>query len=580
MRPFKEIFSAFDEMTALLQTAKGSERADAALSKSLDLMEQSRTHLERYASIIQEIGETLRQMENAEQANRAKTDFLSQMSHEMRTPMNAIIGMTAIGKSAGDIARKDYALDVIEDASAHILGIINDVLDMAKIEAGKFDLYPAEFDFENMLRSVVNIVLFRMEEKKQHLHLHIDDQIPRVLVGDSQRLAQVITNLLGNAVKFTPNGGAVSLHASLQKEEGGMCEIRIEVADSGIGISPDQHARLFQSFEQARDKNAQGFGGTGLGLAISKTIVEMMGGRIWVESELGKGASFVFTTRMERGDSDSYGRTARGINWRGLRILAVDDSIGISGYIKRYVESYGAQCDTAECGHDALRLVRENDGYDVCFIDWKLSDADGMSLTQEIKSMEPHRNTVAIIMVSSVEWGDIEDRAKKAGVDGFVPKPLFPSSIAEIVNDFLGVVRRQIDQAAANAPNIYKGRRVLLAEDIDINRDIVLTLLKPTQLEIECAANGAEALRMYSETPERYDLIFMDVQMPEMDGYEATRQIRALDFPRAKEVPIVAMTASVFREDVARCMQAGMNGHIAKPLDVSDIMEHLKRFLR
>jgi PAS domain S-box-containing protein len=537
--------------------------------------------LESFTDIspLKEAEEKLRFMHITEQANQAKTVFLSYMSHEMRTPMNAIVGMTAIGKSANDMERKDYALNKIGDASTHLLGIINDVLDLSKIEAGKFELSPEEFSFEKTLHRAVDVISFRLDEKKQHFNLYIDTDIPPVLIGDDQRLAQIITNLLGNAVKFTPNEGAVSLNARLLHEENDLCDIRIEVVDSGIGISPEQQSRLFHSFEQAEASTSRNYGGTGLGLSISKSIVEMMGGQIWVESELGKGATFAFTVQLKRGDSDKYEHIIREVNWKNIRVLAVDDDNGISGYIKSFVEGYGAKCDTAVCGGDALELVSANGPYDICFIDWKMADMNGLYLAGQLKAIEPDRNKTVAIMVTSIDWGDIEESARDAGVDRFLPKPLFPSAIAEIINDFLGVVGQQVDEAAENSPVVFRGKHILLAEDVEINREIVQALLQPTGLEIDCAENGIEAVRMFRETPERYDLIFMDVQMPEMDGYEATRRIRVLDIPKAKTIPIVAMSASVFREDIEKARASGMNSHIGKPLDIGMVMTALRTYL-
>ncbi|MDR2356275.1 MAG: response regulator [Clostridiales Family XIII bacterium] len=395
----------------------------------------------------------VRAQDEAEAASRAKSDFLSNMSHEMRTPMNAIIGMTAIGKSAADLKRKDYAFEKIEGASTHLLGVINDVLDMSKIEANKLELSFAEFDFEKSLQKAINVNNFRMEEKHQRFTLRIDEKIPRRLIGDDQRLTQVLTNLLSNATKFTPEGGKICLDARFEDEKDETCTLRIAVSDTGIGINAEQQTRLFNSFQQAENSTAREFGGTGLGLAISKRIVEMMGGRIWIESEPGKGSTFTFTIRAQRGAAAEY----------------------------------------------AL----------------------------------PEANT--------------------------------PGSPAA------GGEREKADD--------FSGYRALLTEDIAINREIVLALLEPTGLAIDCAENGEEAVRIFGEAPARYDIIFMDLQMPKVDGYEATRQIRALDTARAKEIPIIAMTANVFRDDIEMCLKAGMNSHIGKPLNLDDILAKLREYL-
>jgi len=397
-------------------------------------------------SISHNITERKAMEEQAMSASRAKSAFLANMSHEIRTPMNAITGMTAIGKSAADAERKDYCFSKIEDASRHLLGVINDILDMSKIEANKFELSPVEFNFEKMIQSAVNVVNFRLDEKHQNFTLQIDKKIPKNLIADDQRLIQVITNLLGNAAKFTPEDGSISLDARFLGEKNDLYTIEIAISDTGIGISPEQQKRLFNSFQQAEISTARRFGGTGLGLAISKNIVEMMGGTIGVQSELGKGSVFTFTVQAKK-------------------IVHV---------------------------HDAA---------------------------------------------------DNPPGVKK---------------------DIAG---------------LFAERRVLLAEDMEINREIVLALLEPALLEIDCAENGAEAVRKFSEAPQKYDLIFMDVQMPEMDGYEATRRIRALNLPKAKSIPIVAMTANVFREDIEKCIEAGMNGHVGKPLNFDEVLEKLKSYL-
>ena len=388
----------------------------------------------------------------AHEASLAKGMFLSNMSHEIRTPMNAIIGMTAIGKSSNEIEKAHYALDKIEDASAHLLGIINNVLDMSKIESGKFDLSLVEFSFEKMLQRVINVISFRLDQKKQKFTVHIDENIPPVLFGDDQRLAQVITNLLGNAGKFTPEGGEISLDVKLFREENGLCTIQIEVTDSGIGMSPEQQARLFQPFQQADMNTTREYGGSGLGLAISKKLVEMMGGKIWASSAPGKGATFAFTVQLKRGVSSEH-----------------DHAAG---------ETPGKRTEEA---------------------------------------------------------------------DGKIPD--------------------------------YSGRCILLAEDIDINREIMMALLEPLHLTVDYAENGAEAVSLFTDAPGKYDLVFMDLQMPKMDGYEATRCIRSLDVPKAKAIPIIAMTANVFREDVELCLKAGMNDHIGKPLNIEAVFALLKKYL-
>jgi two-component system, sensor histidine kinase and response regulator len=513
----------------------------------------------------------------SDKESRHKSAFLANMSHEIRTPMNAIIGMTSIGKSASGIERKDYCFTKIHDASNHLLGVINDILDMSKIEANKLELSLVEFDFEKLLQRVVNVVSFRVEEKRQKFSVHIDQAIPQTLIGDNLRLVQIITNLLGNANKFTPEEGSISLSARLLNKENDLCTIQISVTDTGIGITEEQQAKLFKSFEQAESGTTRKYGGTGLGLSISKNLVEMMGGRIWVQSEPGKGSTFIFTMQLMRSTEKRQAYLSENINWKNVRILAVDDDPDILLYFKEIAQRFGIFCDTAISGEEALDLVEKNGDYNICFVDWKIPVMDGIQLTQKLKS-RPSENSV-VIMISAAEWTTVAEEAKQAGVDKFLSKPLFPSSIADIINECLGIDRRQIEDAQTDISGIFSGRRILLAEDVEINREIVQALLEPSKLEIDYAENGFEAVRLFSEAPEKYDMIFMDVQMPEMDGYEATRRIRALNMPKAKTIPIVAMTANVFREDIQKCIEEGMNSHVGKPLDFNEVMEKLRTYL-
>ena len=383
----------------------------------------------------------------AEHASRAKSDFLANMSHEIRTPMNAIIGMTTIGKNAADAERKEYSLTKIEEASKHLLGVINDVLDYSKIEAGKLELSYGEFSFEKMINKACDVIAFRAAEKKQVFSVDIDGNIPRLLIGDEQHISQVVTNLLSNAIKFTPENGSITLTSRREREKDGRHLIRVDVADTGIGISDDQKEHVFNSFEQADNTITKRFGGTGLGLAISKNIVESMGGAITVESELGKGSTFSFVVPF-------------------------------------------------------------------------LPAPEHLEGTPEAESSEP-------------------------------------------------VVRS----------NDYSDRALLLVDDVEINREIVIAMLEPTNIAIDCAENGAIAVRMFTENPDRYDMVFMDVQMPEMDGYQASRTIRAMDIDKAKSIPIIAMTANVFKEDIQQSLSAGMNGHVGKHLDFNEVFAILNEYL-
>ncbi len=512
----------------------------------------------------------------AEAASEAKSTFLANMSHEIRTPMNAIIGMTDIAKSSGSSERKDYALDKIRDASNHLLGVINDILDMSKIEANIFQISPSEMIFERVLQRVVNVVNFRVDEKKQVFSVRIDQNIPKRIIADDQRLAQVITNILSNAIKFTPEGGMIRLDTSLKgRDENGVCTIRIDITDTGIGITAEQQSKLFRSFEQGEAHTSRTYGGTGLGLAISKSIVEMMGGTIWVESEPDKGSTFSFTFRAAPGLGDGEKRLGGNISWDNARFMVVDDDPDVLEYFMEIMGEAGFPCDTALSGMEALARIGENGLYHIYFVDWLMPDMDGIELAHQLKALESEVDNSVVIMISAAAWNGIEDEARKAGVERFLSKPLFPSMIMDVISECLG--QRGNDEPAdtAVAEVSFAGRRILLAEDVQINSEILEVLLSPTELAIDCAINGEEAVRMFSKNPERYDLILMDVQMPIMDGYEATRTIRELD----KKIPIIAMTANVFREDVEKCLEAGMNDHLGKPLDVAEVVEKIGKYL-
>ncbi len=517
--------------------------------------------------------------EEALSATHAKSSFLASMSHEMRTPMNAIIGMTSIAENSRDIEQKDYCLGKITEASNHLLGVINDILDISKIEANKFELSQESFSFEQVLRKAVGVISFRVDEKKQDLIVRVDENIPPTLVGDDQRITQVITNLLSNAVKFTPQRGAIQLNARLLEQTGDDCTLAITVQDNGIGIDQEKQAQLFQSFTQADSGTARKYGGTGLGLAISKSIVEMMNGTIWVESEKEKGSLFGFTIKLKADSRAVCHWPAR--NWAGLKVLAIDDNPDQSAYFKSIATQLGVgKLCLAASAEQARQHMLLDGPFDMYFVDWNMPATNVLELAKHIKAQSP-RSTV-VIMISAAELSRIEGEARRAGVDYFLEKPVFASNVADCVNQCLGLAQAQTQpprREHEHAESCFQNSCVLLAEDVKINREILLALLKPTGIKIDCAENGALAFEMFKANPERYKMVFMDIHMPEMDGYEATRRIRGLSSPWAKEVPIIAMTANVFREDVEKCLEMGMNGHLGKPLDMNAVMDKLRHYL-
>jgi len=464
----------------------------------------------------------------------------------------------------------------IEAASAHLLGVISDVLDMAKIEANKLELFPVEYNFEKMLEKAISIVNFRREEKHQTFTFKIDNELPRFVIGDDQRLTQVLTNLLSNAVKFTPEGGRVHLDARLVSEENGVCKIRVEVADTGIGISSEQAKKLFSAFGQASSGTTREFGGTGLGLVISKSIVAMMGGTISIESEEGEGTKVIFTANVERSSKNLRSLLDPQVNWSNVRVLVVDDSEEIRTRFKDIFAEINQSCDVAVDGKEALEMIEKKGVYDIYFVDWQMPNIDGIEFTRRIKSVKTENKPV-VIMVTSADWSEIRVDAGKAGVDMHILKPIFSSYIIDCMNMIL-CSPDTVDTSDVIA-NEFKGKKLLLAEDIEINREIIIALLENSGIEIDSATNGHEAVDMVSDNPGKYDIVLMDMQMPHMDGLTATENIRALDTADAKTLPIIAMTANVFREDIDACKRAGMNDHLGKPLDITKVLEVLRTYL-
>ncbi|MDR0495734.1 MAG: response regulator [Treponema sp.] len=518
----------------------------------------------------------------AQNASRAKGEFLSHMSHEIRTPLNAIIGMISIAASTDDIQKINYCLNRAGSASKHLLNIVNNILDMSKIEANKFELSYNEFDFEKMLMNISNVANVRAEEKNLNFVIHLNVNVPLYIISDELRFSQVVMNLLSNAIKFTPENGKVVLSVEAADHAGDEVILRTEVADSGIGITEEQQKRLFSSYNQADGSIAQKFGGTGLGLVISKQIVELMQGRIWIESKPNSGSKFIFTAKVKKGVGKVDTRLSPKINRDELRILAVDDSEETRDYFIHIMEAFHLPCDIARDGNEALEMMDKaaDRPYNLFFVDWQMPGMDGIELTKKIKKIAGVKSFV--IMLSMTDWKNIEQEAVSAGVNQFIPKPLFPSVLINAINECIEISPADAFSGPDGSKKTslgFEGHAILVAEDVEINREIIAAFLESTGISIDFAENGAYAVSMFQARPDKYKLILMDVNMPEMNGYDATRAIRALEIPRAKDIRIIAMTANVFREDIENCLSAGMDDHIGKPVDSETLHEMLSKHL-
>ena len=530
-----------------------------------------------------DITDLMREKENAQAAAKAKSEFLSRMSHEMRTPMNAIIGMAKIAESTTNIEKLNHCLSTINASSNHLLGIINDVLDMSKIESGRFVLEHEPMNLEKILMKVCSLVANQTEERQQKLTITLSDKLNLNYIGDELRLSQVLANLLSNSVKFTPEGGSIQIDVKEVRREENVHVLRFCVKDTGIGITDEQMARLFASFEQADGSISRRFGGTGLGLAISKSIVDKMGGRIWAESEYGKGSAFYFEVKLENTphkDNSVYDRVLP----KEIKILIVDGDGDDGAYLSDIIGQFGIEAETIYNTGEAAKTIQyaceANSPYDVIFVNLKTFD---ISAIRGMADIHKEFNTDSIVVMTSfMEWNRIETIAHQAGINRFVTKPFFLSSISDAISGVIGQSTGDSKLPDGKNPTVpdLSGIKALLAEDVEINREIFKTLMESSGLKIEDSCNGLEVVKKFKENMKEYDLIFMDIQMPEMDGYEAAKTIRALDAEWAKRIPIIAMTANVFQEDIEACLMAGMNDHLAKPIDEEIVFEKILKYTR
>ncbi len=507
----------------------------------------------------------------AEHANSAKSQFLSRMSHEIRTPMNAIVGITQIATRHKNEPDKieDY-LKKIDTSSKVLLNIINDVLDMSAIESDKLKIASMEFDLKNIINSISNIYYAQCLQKGVTFNVLVDVR-NEMLIGDSLRVNQVLMNLVSNAYKFTEKGGTIKLGVEEQEVKDKVVFIRFVVSDSGCGMSEDMKNRLFKPFEQESAATASKHGGSGLGLSIAKNLVEMMDGAITVDSTEGVGTTFTVDIPFGITNQEACSDPEK---LKNIRALVVDDENHVTEYTGIILERVGVHYDMASSGEEALEKLldaqRKGLGYDICFVDWKMPGMGGLELTKRIRK-EFDKDTV-IIIVSSFDQSEIEDEAKAAGADLFVPKPLFQSTVFNLLMQLSG---GHFTKKTADVTDYdFSGHKIILAEDNELNTEIAIELLSLVHMDVDHAANGKEAVSLFMNAkPGTYDAILMDVQMPVMDGYEATRTIRSSDYKEAKTIPIFAMTANAFTSDVSAALSAGMNDHIAKPID-TEILYH------
>ena len=511
----------------------------------------------------------------AEKANKAKTDFLSTMSHDIRTPMNAIIGLTTIAeKNLGDTESVGENLRKITMASNHLLTLINDILDISKVESGKLNLSPQTFSIVETVENLVNISQPMIKEKNIDFNFRTSRMEIEYLYADRLRLNQIYINILSNAIKYTEPCGHVSV--DMREEESptpGCVRLTYTVSDSGIGMSPEFMKNLYQPFSRQTDSRVNSIQGTGLGLAISKQMVDLMGGTIDCQSEQGKGTTFTVILDIPIAD-----RQREDMMLEPMDALIVDDDEILLETAVDTLESLGLTADRAESGLEALGMIlhRHETGrdYSIVILDWKMPDIDGVETIRRIRT-EVDAN-IPILLISAYDWSDIEDAAKEAGANGFVSKPLFRSILYDKINELLGTEAKSVEPE--NDYSDLQGMNILIAEDNDINWEIISTMLSMFAITTERAENGRICVDKMEQAAEgSYDLIFMDIQMPEMNGLDATRNIRALDDPWASSIPIIAMTADAFSENVTECLNAGMNGHIAKPIDIKLVIKEIRR---
>ncbi len=530
----------------------------------------------------EETKQSLREaLDAANQASESKGSFLSNMSHEIRTPLNAIIGYLALAQEM-EIGndKLSHCVDNCEVASRHLLQIINDILDMSSIESGKMKIAHEDFDLKREITDITTIFFQNAKQKNVNFETHIEYLTEEWVVGDQLRLNQVLMNLLSNAVKFTPANGSIDLSIRQINEDDKKVYIRFKVSDTGIGMSKEYMSRIFKPFEQENAGTAKKFGGSGLGLSITNNLVKMMGGTIDVDSVQNEGTAFTVTLYFDK-SSVSHERANVKADYSHVRVLVVDDKENECTYVKTMLKRCGVKSDCVTSGEAALKRIKSRTGgdysYDLCIIDWNMPGMNGCEVTKQIR--QEFGDNMPIIIATAYDITEFEEEAKKVGANQIVAKPLFQSTLFDILVSTFGEYDPEADRKNSREKIDMTGIHVLLAEDNPMNMDIAVTMLEKAGIKVDQAANGQEAVNIFTACePETYDMILMDVQMPVMDGYEATKTIRASSHQEAKTIPVIAMTANAFAEDVTEALANGMNAHIAKPINYDKLFELLKKF--